>query len=171
MKPRNRSFNDPTMFSKVRGTLNPPMGNTMPDAALGTGFAAPGKVINFVGMQFFRSMSGSTASVAQCGNSVKHRFQHPGIIYICCSESDHKRNSISIREDMMFTTRTPPIYRIWFGFFAPLFACTTETSIQALDQSNFLASCKCFRITGGIFSQTPAFCQSRSLLQQVIPLP
>lgn len=143
----------------------------MPDAALGASFAAPGKVIGLVGMYFFRSMSGTAMSVVQRRDLVKHGFQHLGIMHICRCESNHKRNPVQICKDMVFTARTAPIYRIWTGFFAPLFACMTDASIQALDQSIFFASCKCCKITSSIFSQTPACCQSRSLLQQVIPLP
>ena len=110
-------------------------------------------------------------SVLQGGNAVKHRFQHSGIMHICSRESHRQRNSIQICNNMMFAAWTTPIYWIGPGFFAPFFACMTDASRQALDQSIFLASCRCCRITSRILSQTPVCCQSRSLLQQVIPLP
>jgi hypothetical protein len=83
----------------------------------------------------------------------------------------HQGNAVQVRYDVVFAPGTAAIYRVGPGTFAPLFACMIEASIQALDQSIFLASCRCWRMTSSSFSHTPACCQSRSLRQQVIPLP
>ena len=82
---------------------------------------------------------------------IQHIFQHFAIIHIGGSEADNKRNTIAIRYEMMFASRTTSIYGAGSCVFAPLFAWMTEPSIQALLQSIFFISCK-----------FPEVCASRS---------
>ena len=65
---------------------------------------------------------------------IQHIFQHFAIIHIGGSEADNKRNSIAIRYEMMFASRTTLDLRGWVLCVRPPFCWMTEPSIQALLQ-------------------------------------
>ena len=77
---------------------------------------------------------------------IQHIFQQLAIIHIGGSEADNKRNSVTIRYNMMFASWASTIYGVGSCEFTPLFAWTTELSIQALLQLIFFVSCKFCRM-------------------------
>ena len=76
--------------------------------------------------------------ISQGWQMIQHIFQQLAIIHIGGSEADNKRNSVAIRYNMMLVSWAASIYGVRSCEFTPLFAWTTEPSIQALLQSIFL---------------------------------
>ena len=69
----------------------------------------------------------------------QHGFKHFAVVNIGSCEANGKRNTISIRYNMMLASRATSIYRVGSCKFVPLFAWITELSIHALVQSSFFA--------------------------------
>ncbi len=147
MEPGKGSLNNPAVLSKMRGTVHPTSGNAVLYMSHCARLSAKRKIVPFISVKFLRMTSGSPVQISQGRQMIQHIFQHFAIIHIGGSEADNKRNSIAIRYEMMFTSRTTSIYGVGSCVFAPLFAWMTEPSIQALLQSIFFVSCKFCRMT------------------------
>ena len=174
MEPGKGSLNNPAVLSKMRGTVHPTSGNAVLYMSHCARLSAKRKIVPFISVKFLRTTSGSPVQISQGRQMIQHIFQHFAIIHIGGSEADNKRNAIAIRYEMMFASRTTSIYGVGSCVFAPLFAWMTEPSIQALLQSIFFVCLRrgvCRQDMVTRLSQTPASCQSRSLRQQVMPLP
>ena len=147
MEPGKGSLNNPAVLSKMRGTVHPTSGNAMLYMSHCARLSAKRKIVPFISVKFLRTASGSPVQISQGRQMIQHIFQHFAIIHIGGSEADNKRNSIAIRYEMMFASRTTSIYGVGSCVFAPLFAWMTEPSRQALLQSIFFVSCKFCRMT------------------------
>ena len=147
MEPGKRPLDNPTVLSKVSGALYPSSGNSVLYVPHCARMPAKWKIVSFISVKFLRTTSGSPVQILQGGQMIQHIFQHFAIIHIGGSEADNKRNTIAIRYEMMFASRTTSIYGVGSCVFAPLFAWMTEPSIQALLQSIFFVSCKFCRMT------------------------
>lgn len=147
MEPGKGSLNNPAVLSKMRGTVHPTSGNAVLYMSHGARLSAKRKIVPFISVKFLRMTSGSPVQISQGRQMIQHIFQHFAIIHIGGSEADNKRNTIAIRYEMMFASRTTSIYGVGSCVFAPLFAWMTEPSIQALLQSIFFVSCKFCRMT------------------------
>lgn len=82
-----------------------------------------------------------------------------------------KRHSVSISYYMVLTAVFASICGVWAGFLPPKTARTDAESTTAREKSILSAFLNLLSKVWCILSQTPAFCQSRSLRQQVIPEP
>jgi hypothetical protein len=80
-------------------------------------------------------------------------------------------DALPVDHNMALRARFASIRRIRPGFFAPPGAGTLAESSEARAQSILSASPKRSRSTRCSLCHTPAFCQSLSLRQQVMPLP
>jgi hypothetical protein len=78
---------------------------------------------------------------------------------------------LGVDHQMALRPRFAAIRRIRPGVFAPLLAAILAESNEARDQSRCSACCKRLSNVWWRRSQTPAWCQSRSRRQQVMPLP
>jgi len=85
----------------------------------------------------------------------------------CCS----KGHTVGISNYMVFTAVFASVRRVWACFLPPKTARTDAESTIAREKSILSAFLSLLSRTWCILSQTPAFCQSRSLLQHVIPEP
>lgn len=82
-----------------------------------------------------------------------------------------ERDASPINEQVVLGARSASVYRAGASILAPLLAGTLAESSEARDQSMWPPQPSLSRRTFSIRCQTPAFCQSRSLRQQVTPLP
>lgn len=87
------------------------------------------------------------------------------------SENRCKWNTVSISDQMVFTTGFASIGGIRARFFPPQTERMEALSTTALDQSILSTSRNLANNTSWTFCHTPAFCQSSNLLQQVMPEP
>ena len=139
MKPGNGALDNPTVFSQVRGTLNPSPGNPVFDIPGCTGLPAKGKVISFICVKFLRMARWFSVQIPQRRYMFQHGSKHFAVVNIGSCKANSKRNTISIRYNMMLASRATSIYRVGSCKFAPLFAWIKELSIHALVQSSFFA--------------------------------
>lgn len=93
------------------------------------------------------------------------------VVDVGCGQSGRKRYPLSVGYNMVLATRLGPVRGIGTRLLPPKTARTDALSTTARLQSIRSVACKRSRQTLWIRSHTPAFCQSRSLRQQVIPLP
>ena len=137
MEPGKGALDNPTVFSKMSGTLCPSSGNSVLYVPYRARLSAKWVIISFISVEFLRVTSRFPMQIPQGWQMIQHIFQHFTIIHIGGSEADNKRNAIAIRYDMMFASRATSIYGVGSCEFAPLFAWMTEPSILALVQSIF----------------------------------
>ena len=138
MEPGESPLDNPTVFSKMGGTVHPSSGNSVLYAPHCARLPAKWKIISFISVKFLRTTSRSPMQISQGRQMIQHIFQQLAIIHIGGSEADNKRNSVTIRYNMMFASWAASIYGVRSCEFTPLFAWTTEPSIQALLHSIFL---------------------------------
>ncbi len=130
------------------------------------------RVVSTVRVDFVRSMSWTAPFAAYPRNRVHQWYQLRHIRRVRAGQDRRKRNSIGICEQMVFAARFPPIRWIRPGFPPPPPTARTEAlSTMARDQSISSAARNLASRTSWSFYQTPACCQSRRRLQQVIPDP
>ena len=112
MKPGNGVLDNPTVFSQMRGTLNPTPGNPMFDIPGCTGLSVKGKVISFICVKFLRMARWFSVQIPQRRYMFQHGFKHFAVVNIGSCEVNGKRNAISIRYNMMLASRATSIYRV-----------------------------------------------------------
>ena len=142
MEPGKSPLDNPTVFSKMSRAVHPSSSNSVFYAPHCARLPAKGKIISFISVKFLRTTSRSPMQISQGRQMIRHIFQHLAIIHIASSEADNKWNSVVVRYNMMLASWASSIYGVGSCEFAPLFAWTTEPSIQALLQSIFFVSCK-----------------------------
>lgn len=171
VQPAQRTFDDPTCFTQTAAV----------------GLVAPAQIISDTPAIQPTSMgSGAIGSVPLHGiwpiprpsglalegwHGSQKRQQLTAVVHLSAAESNTQGNALGIGEKMMLSARFAAIRRVATGLEPPKTARTLLESTTARDQS--IRSAACSRRSNSLwsFSQTPAFCQSRSRRQQVMPLP
>ena len=171
VQPSQRSFDDPTMFTKFLATLNSAPGDPWGDPTLSQDLAIMPTVITFIGVQFRWALSRSTTLLANGRDGIHHCFQHGRFVHIGSRMPYDERDSSSFDHKMALRARFSAIRWVRAGRFAPPGAGTMPASRLARDQSSCSAPASVSNSFWCSRSQTPAACQSRSRRQQVIPLP
>jgi hypothetical protein len=177
VEPCERTLNNPSVPPQFLAAVHASSGNSRDDASLAQGFSVDPGVVPFVCMQLDRALTWPTSPSQERRNGVNHLLQHCGICHIGSSTLQGERYSSSANHKMTLRAWFPLIRRVrsdallfCLPFFNPL-ALTVCESKEALDQPISPAS---LRVSSSIlcsFSHTPAFSQSRSLRQQVMPEP
>jgi hypothetical protein len=104
-------------------------------------------------------------------NTINQRQQLRNIMSVGSGYFYRQGNPISISYQMMFRAFFAAVRGVWAGFCPPKTARTEEESTMAREKSIWSVWRNLFNKVWYILSHTPAFCQSRNLLQQVIPQP
>jgi hypothetical protein len=125
-------------------------------------------------VQLVRSEAWPTWSSARTDNrwdGIDQRNQVRRVMGVGGRKADGERDALAVNDEVVLRSQLAAIRGVTARRFAPLLARTLKLSTLARDMSivasspsqlsNFVCSC----------SQTPAFCQSRSRRQQVVPLP
>jgi hypothetical protein len=180
VKPGEGTFSHPPVAAQPLATLYPLTSYAALDAPLAKRLAAPRYVIRLVSVPLVRALARASPLASWTLdrlNVVHHLFKHRRVVSIGTRELYHKRNTPSLDHKMALRARfclicgvRPNSLGLRVPFFTPL-ARTVSESKLALDQSILSASPR--RLSSALWSlrHTPAFCQSRSLRQQVTPLP
>ena len=128
-------------------------------------------VIGSIGKNLIRSFSSSTRLSFDRWDSVDHRNCHLRIVDVGSGMFNRQRNTLPVSYQVAFRAPLSPIRRIWPSFRPPKTARTLQLSIADVLQSMTSAIPNSSKNTCQILCYTPAACQSRSLLQHVIPEP
>ena len=171
IQPSQGSFNDPTMLAQLFTPIYLPPRNSRKNVMLTQKRSIPEAIVAFVGMQFLWTLAWATTLLVNGGDGLHQLWQQSGLVDIGRCVTNHQRNALSFDHKMALRARFSSIRRVRAGLFAPPGAGTIPASTQARDQSNCSASPSRSNKTRCSLSNTPALCQSRSRLQQVIPLP
>jgi len=171
MEPREGAFDHPTMFTQPtsvgRSSLGDEGMDTTDSQALAMRFGVVGAVrVEAVGT------TARTANVASNGLDPIHQGdQLCHVVAIGPREGGVQRDPLPFDHEMVFRPRTSSIGRIRPR--RPPFptARMLEESAEALFQSSRSAPLSLSSRTWWSLSHTPAWCQSRSRRQQVIPEP
>jgi hypothetical protein len=167
-----------------KGTLNYPTSFAQPTAMSSSSFSQQRldiqksqnkpvwlRIITSITLNHVRSFLWMTPLTGYRRNRLNKWDKLSDIVTVCTGDSCRKRDSIGISYYMVLTAIFTSVCGIWACFLPPKTARTEAESTTAREKSilsafrNLLSRMRC------ILSQTPAFCQSRSLRQQVIPEP
>ena len=129
------------------------------------------RIIATIALNNTRTLTGSTTPASYRWNCFNQWKKLCNIVAVSTSQSKCKRYPISIGDYMMFAAAFTSISGVWTRFLPPKTARTDAESTTAREKSILLAFRSLLRKMRCILSQTPAFCQSRSLRQHVIPEP
>ncbi|SDC74561.1 hypothetical protein SAMN05421548_11012 [Paraburkholderia lycopersici] len=166
-KPGMRELDYPAIPAEPLLTFHATAGDTGRDAALPQVTTAACKVIAFVRMQLARTFAGLSVQARYRRNGIKRALECHRIMPVGTRDRDGQRNAARIYDDVLFC----PGLSGWGRFPGPPGLETLAASRLARSQSIWSCSRKRRSIARCSFSHTPAACQSRSLRQQVIPLP
>jgi hypothetical protein len=171
VKPRDGSLYNPSEDTQATSVLGVASGDYGSDAQPAKRFTVWLRVVSPVSDQDIGLASGTPRFAANRGNGFDQRNELRDIVCIGAGQYHSERNTVSVRDDVVLASRFPPIRGIRTDLRPPKRALTEPESATALDQSILSASRNLANITSWIFSQTPAFCQSRRYRQQVMPEP
>ena len=129
------------------------------------------RIIAAITLDNIRSFSWSSSLAFYWWNCLNQRKKLSNIMAICTGKFYCKRDTIAVSYYMVLTAVFASIRGVWSGFLPPKTARTDAESTTAREKSILSAFLNLLSKIWCILSQTPAFCQSRSLRQQVIPEP
>jgi len=171
IQPSQGSLNDPAMLAQLFASIQIAPGNSGKDVMLAQECSIFETIVTFIGVQSVWALAWTPQLLANGRNGLYQLWQQSGFVHIGRCVLDHQRNALSFDHKMALRARFSSICWVRAGLFAPPGAGTRPASTQARDQSNWSASPSRSNKTRCSLSNTPARCQSRSRLQQVIPLP
>jgi len=171
MQPRQSAFHHPAVNAQSAPMLTVSLRQHRPDVALAQLLPMPLRVVRAIALHLVRPTPGTTDLPSHGRNGVHQGQQLRHIMPIGPRQDERQGDALRVGEQMVFAPQFPSIRRIRPRFRPPKTARTLALSATARDQSILSASWSRFSRTRRIFSQAPAFCQSRSRRQQVIPDP
>lgn len=171
MQPRETAFYHPAVDTQSAAIFGPAF-SKKGDNSSSTKFSSMRfTVITPVSQHTIRTPNRSSNLACYCWDAVNQRQQLCDIMAVCTGQYHRKRNTIGVRYQMVFRAFLAAIRGIWACFRPPKTARTEAESTTAREKSIWSASRSLLSKIWWILSQTPAFCQSRSRRQQVIPEP
>jgi len=171
VQPAERTFYHPAGLSQTTAMRLTTAGQLIRDTQPAQPSAVSGTAIGPVALNQIRALARPSDFATHCWHRRQQRLQLTGVIHVSSGQLNAQRNALGIGEKMMLTARFAAIRRVTPRLEPPKTARTLLESTTARDQS--IRSAACNRPSNSLwsFSQTPAFCQSRSRRQQVMPLP
>jgi len=171
VQPRNSAFNNPTIYSQAAAVFGSTFCQNRLNALLTKYLTMRFRIVTPVSENAVWFAAGTTRFACYRRNAINQRQQLCNIMAISSGQFYRQRKPISIGYQMMFRAFFAAIRGAWTGFRPPKTARTEDESTTAREKSIWSAWRSLLSKTPCILSHTPAFCQSRSLRQQVIPLP
>ena len=171
MKPRNTTFNYPTIYSQTTAVFRSSLCQKRFNAFLTKFNSMWFRIVTTITQYTVRLATRATDFTCHRRNAINQRQQLCNIMPIGSSQFNCQWKPISICYQMLFRAFFTAIRGVWAGFCPPKTARTEEESTMAREKSIWLAWCSLFNSVRYILSHTPSFCQSRNLRQQVIPQP
>jgi hypothetical protein len=174
VEPCECALDNPSVPPQLLTALDTSPGNARCDTSFAKGGPIPFRVVPFVSMHLVRALARPAPPTLQRRNGIYHLLQHRGVGHVSSRTLQRQWYSSSADHKMALRTWFSLIRRVLayclFPLFTPL-ALTVCESKEALDQSISPAWLRLSSSSLCNFSHTPAFSQSRSRRQQVIPDP
>ena len=170
-EPRESSLHNPPENSKSASVFGVAFCDQRRDSHSSQFISMGLRIVSAVGdeqSRFSTRTSGFSSDRRNCfdqGNKLRD------IIRVGSGQYRRERDAISIGYNVMLASRLRSVRGIRPDFRPPKTALTVLESATARHHSILSASFSLASITSWIFCQTPAFCQSRRYLQQLMPLP
>src|SRR5205823_6321569 len=172
VEPGERPFDHPAVASQAVLGLDTTAGDAGDDAALAQGQTEVTVVVTLVGMELVRSATGPAARLGADGlDGVDGGEHHLRIVHVRGAHQDRERDAVGVDHKMALRALFAAIRWVLARFLGPPGAGTAAESSAARSQSMRSAWASSSRSTWCSLRQTPAWYQSRSLRQHVIPLP
>jgi hypothetical protein len=180
VKPRESAFYHPPVTTQLLAALHSFTCYATLDAPLAQCPSASTIVISLICVHLVRSLaraSSLTTWATDRFDAVHHFFKDHRVMGVSSRQFHRQWDAPPLDHNMAFRARfalicgvRPNSRGFWVPLFTP-FARIVSESTLALDQSILSASPKRLRSALCSLRHTPTFCQSRSLRQQVTPLP
>lgn len=167
--PSEGSLDNPAVSAEVFAALEAAPGDAGRDASGAQVAPAAVKIVAFVGVEFVRSVAGSTAPLADRMNRVHDISQRHAVVAVGAGQDESKRDAGPINQDVSLRARLAAVGRVRADRIAPFLAATDEESTDARDQSISPARLRRSSMWRWTRSHRPTFCQARSRRQQVMP--
>jgi hypothetical protein len=171
VQPREAALDNPAIPSELLLGLDAATRDARGDAAYRAAGATEDVVVGLVGVKLGGAKARSAPASSDRRDPIEHRLQMIALVGVRRREVDGERNAVAIDDQMLLGAELSTVRRVRPRRFAPPFARTLEASRLARVQSIRLALPSSSSRTRCSRSHTPQTCQSRSLRQQVMPLP
>ena len=171
MQPTERAFDHPAGFTQA-ATMRPAFASQPSgDAQVAQPTMMCAAAIRPISLHDFRSLTRATDCPPQCRDGQYQGLQLATVMHVGGGDLGAQGNALGIGAKMMLAARFAAVRRVWPRLKPPKTARTLLESTIARDQSIRSAIWSRRNNSRWSFSHTPAFCQSRSRRQQVMPLP
>ncbi len=171
VQPTEGAFHNPARFTQPASMRRSRACQLIGDAALLQPAMMRGTAVGAIALHDLWPLTRAT-DLARHGRNGRHeRLELAAVMHVGRRQLDAQRQALGIGAKMMFAARFAAVRRVGSRLKPPKTARTLLESTTARDQSSRSATCKRRNNSRWSFSQTPAFCQSRSRRQQVMPLP
>ncbi len=178
VEPALRLLHSPAMPTETLTAFHSAPGNAGDDVSLLQRHSAAGKVVALVSVHLLRPEPRlASPARAHLGHSIDDCFEHFAVMDVCSRKHHAERRSSAVYDDMALASKLTAVGGARSDSFlsAPFLlasgAATDDESIEARLHSIRRAASSLSSITACSSCHTPASCQSRSRLQQVIPQP
>ena len=171
VKPRQASFNHPASFTQSAAVLAVASCQQWDNTQFPQDLSQRFTVVSTVTLKCVRAFLRTTRLTTYWWNGIYQRQCLSNVMPIGTGEFMGQRNTVCISNQVVFRTRFTPVCWVRASLVPPKTARIEDESTIALEKSIWPTLRSWARRILCILSQTPAFCQSRSLRQQVIPLP
>ena len=171
VQPRNCSLNNPTIYTQTASVFGSTFCQNRLDTFLTKLMTMRFGIVSPIPKNTVRFATRPTNFACYRRNTIHQRQQLCNIMPISSGQFYRQWKPISVSYQMMFRPCFAAVRGVWAGFRPPKTARTEEESTMAREKSICSAWRSLLSKVWCILSHTPAFCQSRNLLQQVIPQP
>lgn len=171
MQPTKRAFHHPSCFPQATAMRSPAASQLVGDPALLQPAMMCGTAVGAISLHGLGSLARASDLAPHGRNGGHERLQLAAVMHVGRRQLNAQRQALGIGAKMMFAARFAAVRRVGPGLKPPKRARTLLESTTARDQSIWSVACKRRSSSWWSFSKTPAFCQSRSRRQQVMPLP
>jgi len=166
-----RTLDDPAMTSESIVALDAPASNPILDAAALEVLPAAWIVVALVRMQLVRQTLRPATSARNRGQRIDQLLEDHRVMPVGAGDTEHQRDTLPVRDEVALAAELASVRRVGAGVQAPRGLGTVDPSRLARLRSSWPAPRSSARSIRCRRCQTPAACQSRSLRQQVMPLP
>jgi hypothetical protein len=128
-------------------------------------------VITPVSLDLIRPLARAATTTPDRRDRGDQRHELGDVVAVAAGQGDRQRDPVRLGDHVVLGARPGTVNRARAGFGPPFIARTCELSITALDQSSAPAAFSSASSASCSCCHTPAWCQSRSRRQQVIPDP
>lgn len=169
--PGERALDDPAVAAQPLAGLDGFTCDADLDPAPGECTAARPVVIGLVTMQLLGPLARPSPRTLDRADRIDQLLEDWRVVAVGRRVDEGERDALTVRRPMPLYAWFSAIRRVWAGVGSPPLAGTYWESTHTRDQSISSAYPRRSKSTWWSFSNTPASCQSRSRLQQVMPEP